>query len=539
MPKPEGALGVTFYSYYLSCFVASTGLSLILTRCVRDFAVAKGWVTPPLLVRHIHQYAVPRLGGVAIFLSVILVSGLALLSAEGRAAVATVGLQSLTGFFGASVVVLLLGIYDDLRGAGAYLKFGVQASAGAMLYWSGYGVHHLDFLSNSGVLRTAIGLPLTIFWVLLVTNAFNLIDGLDGLAAGSAFFSTMVMFVISLFRHNSIVSIMTIILAGAILGFLRFNSNPASIFLGDSGSLFVGFMLSALALAGSQKATTIVAVAIPVVALGLPILDVALAVARRVIGAKPLFDGDLDHIHHKLLKRGLSQRGAVLVLYGATAGFGLLSLALLHGELTLALALLAIAVGVVVGVQQLRYVEFSELNALLRAIFRNRIVANNVNLRRAAELLGTCSDREAFCQILQDTLQPLGFSGFRLENFYDIRLPESMILPLSHDSRGGMQYCWVDGIGADPDWELRLQLTTTSGKHLGYLCLIQLHENRRRSFDLGVMTDGVRTSISDALQRTMPHGLTAHQTSHDGSRPSSQKEEPFEKPELRRAAHPK
>jgi len=529
---------VTIYSYYLFCFVASSGLSLILTRYVRDFAVAKGWVTPPVLVRHIHHYAVPRLGGMAIFLSVLVVSGLALISPEGRAAVETAGARSLISLFGASAVVLLLGVYDDLRGAGAYLKFGVQACAGVALYWSGYGVHHLDFLSNSGVLRTAVGLPLTIFWVLLITNAFNLIDGLDGLAAGSAFFSTMVMFLISLFRHNSIVSIMTIVLAGAILGFLRFNSHPATIFLGDSGSLFVGFMLSALALAGSQKATTIVAVAIPVVALGLPILDVALAVARRVIGAKPLFDGDHDHIHHKLLKRGLSQRAAVLVLYGATAAFGLLSVALLHGELTLALVLVAIAVGVLVGVQQLKYVEFSELNALLRAIFRNRIVANNVNLRRAAELLGTCSDRQAFCRILQDTLQPLGFSGFRLENFNDRRLPESMILPLSYDSRGRMQFCWVGGVGANPDWELRLQLTTTSGQHLGYLCLFQLHENRHQSFDLSVMTDGVRTSISDALQRAMPQDIAARQTPHNDLTASSQREELSEKPAVRRAAHP-
>ena len=522
---------------YLLCFAASCGLSLVLTKYVRDFAVAKGWVTPPVSVRHIHQHAVPRLGGVAIFLSVVLVSGLALITAEGRAALETAGARPLIGLFGASAVILALGIYDDLRGAGVYLKLGAQACAGVALYWSGYGVHHLDFLSNLGALRTAIGLPLTIFWVLLITNAFNLIDGLDGLAAGSAFFSTMVMFVISLFRHNSIVSIMTIVLAGAILGFLRFNSNPASIFLGDSGSLFVGFMLSALALAGSQKATTIVAVAIPVVALGLPILDVALAVARRVIGGKPLFEGDHDHIHHKLLKRGLSQRAAVLVLYMATAGFGLLSVAMLHGELTLALVLVAIAVGVVAGVQQLRYVEFSELNAVLRAIFRNRIVANNVNLRRAAELLDTCTDREAFCRILRDTLQPLGFSGFRLENMNDRRLPDSMILPLSYDSMGRMQFCWVGGIGAEPDWELRLQLITNSGQHLGYLCLFQLHEDRRQSFDLSVMTDGVRTSISDALQRAMPQGLAALQTPHNDAAASSQKEECFEKPALRRAAH--
>jgi hypothetical protein len=297
-------------------------------------------------------------------------------------------------------------------------------------------------------------------------------------------------------------------------------------------------MLSALALAGSQKATTIVAVAIPIVAFGLPILDVALAVARRIIGAKPLFDGDHDHIHHKLLKRGLSHRAAVLVLYGATAGFGLLSVVLLRGEKMLAFVLVAIAAGVIFGVQQLRYVELSELSALFGAVFKKRIVANNVSIRRAAELLDTCGDREAFCRILQGTLQPLGFSGFRLENFDDRRLPESSIYPLGYDSKGRIQFCWVSQSAAEPDWELRLQLTTRLGEQLGYLCLFQVHEDRRQSFDLSVMTDGVRTSISDALQRALPHDLAARQASISGAAASGQEEESPEKPALRRAAHP-
>jgi len=317
-----------------------------------------------------------------------------------------------------------------------------------------------------------------------------------------------VLFVTAL-AANPLVAFLAIALGSATLGFLRFNFQPASIFLGDSGSLFVGFTLSALAVAGSQKASTMVAVAIPVVAFGLPILDVALAVARRVIGAKPLFNGDHDHIHHNLLKRGLSQRAAVLVLYGATAGFGLLSPALMHGKQTLALVALAIAVGVVAGVQQLRYVEFSELNALLRAIFRNRIVANNVSIRHAAELLDSCVDRKEFCGILQEALEALGFSGFRLENFNGGNLPEALIQPLRYDAKGRMQYCWAGANGAEPDWELRLQLSTGSGEQFGYLCLFQMQENRRHSFDLTVMTNGVRTSISEALQRAMPPGVVA------------------------------
>jgi UDP-N-acetylmuramyl pentapeptide phosphotransferase/UDP-N-acetylglucosamine-1-phosphate transferase len=445
--------------------------------------------------------------------------------------------KAMVGLLGPAIIVFLLGLFDDVHSVGPYWKFAAQAAAAVWLYAEGYGIHNLGLIHGGQALAWVYCLPLTILWVLLITNAFNLIDGLDGLAAGSALFSTAVVFVVSLIVPNQFVAFLAIALAGATLGFLRFNFHPASIFLGDSGSLFLGFMLSALALAGSQKATTIVAVAIPVVAFGLPILDVVLAVARRLIGAKPLFDGDHDHIHHKLLKRGLSHRAAVLVLYGATAGFGLLSVVLLRGEKMLAFVLVAIAAGVIFGVQQLRYVELSELSALFGAVFKKRIVANNVSIRRAAELLDTCGDREAFCRILQDTLQPLGFSGFRLENFDDRRLPESSIHPLGYDSKGRIQFCWVSQSAADPDWELRLQLTTRLGEQLGYLCLFQVHENRRQSFDLSVMTDGVRTSISDALQRTLPHDLAARQASISGAAASGQEKERPEKPALRRAAH--
>ena len=350
-----------------------------------------------------------------------------------------------------------------------------------------------------------LGLAITTYWVLLITNAFNLIDGLDGLAAGSAFFSTIVMFVISLLRGNFAVSLITIALAGAVLGFLRFNFNPATIFLGDSGSLFVGFLLSAVAVAGSQKATTTVAVTIPVIAFGLPILDVTLAVVRRFLGGRPLFAGDSDHIHHKLLKRGFSQRGAVLTLYGITAAFGLLSLVLLHGGKILATILMVIAFGVFRGIRQLRYVEFSELSELVqRAVQRRRIMANNVNVRRAAELLASCKDREGLCRILQETFEPLGFDGFCLDNFGIAGLPESSISPLQSDSNGKLQYRWSGEQGVEPAWELRLQLASNGGRPMSYICLFQMAEDRPLLFDLRVVTNGVRASISDAIHRTIP-----------------------------------
>lgn len=488
-----------FYSYLL-CFAASGGLSLALTKVVRDFAITRGLVVPPVLDRHVHKHALPKLGGVAIFLSVVAVCVVAFAGLKGISGMKMGAIIRLVGLLAGSTIILLLGVYDDLRGVGAKLKFGVQACAAILLFLSGYGIQHFDLISSSPALRAAVGLPLTILWVLLITNAFNLIDGLDGLAAGSAFFSTVVMFVISLLRGDVTVSLITVALAGAILGFLRFNFSPATIFLGDSGSLFIGFLLSAAALAGSQKATTIVAVAIPVVAFGLPILDVALAVVRRFLRAKPLFDGDNDHIHHKLLKRGLSHRRAVLVLYGVTACFGFLSMALLHGESILALVLVLIAIGVVFGVQQLRYQEFAELVSALRRLGRRRL-ANNVSVRHAKESLKDCDDFSSICDVLKKTLQPIGFDGIRLQMLHPNGFAPSSFQPLAFVSDGSLLYNWSSGETGETPWELRLELLTSAYDKWGYVTLIRMSDANTLLLDVNALTPEFRTSLSNAINR--------------------------------------
>ena len=234
-----------------------------------------------------------------------------------------------------------------------------------------------------------MGWAFTVLWVLAITNAFNLIDGLDGLAAGSALFSTLVAFVVALLNGYSLVTVMTIALAGAILGFLRFNFNPATIFLGDSGSLFIGFVLSALALQGAQKAPTIVAVAIPVVSFGLPILETALSIVRRLISGRPVFTADREHIHHKLLQHGMTHRQVVILLYGVSAIFALLSLFLLWPTgSSLGLVLAVLGIGIWIGVQHLGYLEFGELARVAhRTLDQPQIFVNNLAIRRATEEL--------------------------------------------------------------------------------------------------------------------------------------------------------
>jgi UDP-GlcNAc:undecaprenyl-phosphate GlcNAc-1-phosphate transferase len=488
---------------YLLCFLLSVLLSLFLTRWVRDFSVARGWVHAPRLVRHVHANPVPRLGGVALFISFMIVAGSAALMPRW------VGLNPVSNrtalmIFGSALIVFLLGLYDDLRSLGPYWKFTIQAVAALLLSFGGLGIHQLDLFSSEHPLGRAAGMGLTVVWVLLITNAFNLIDGLDGLAAGSALFSTMILFVVSLFVPHPTVTLLTVALAGVILGFLRYNFHPASIFLGDSGSMFIGFMLSALALAGAQKGTTMVAVAIPVICCGFPILDVALSVLRRFLSGKPLFRGDGDHIHHRLLKRGLSQRGAVLILYGVTAVFALLSLVLLHDAALLAVVLLAIGVGVGFGVQYLGYVEFSELGSVLRrAVERRRTIANNVEIRRAMQSLHVCTDLQTLCEILHTSLQPVGFDGFRLKDFFVEDLASLLQSPLQPTGNGEMKCYWCDVQDGETMWELKLELHTESPTRLGQFILLRNGYEDPLLVDVNLLSCEFRMALSGALHRVL------------------------------------
>jgi UDP-GlcNAc:undecaprenyl-phosphate GlcNAc-1-phosphate transferase len=230
----------------LGVFAASLLLSFALTKYVRDLSMVRGWLAVPALDRHLHSKPLPRLGGVAIFLSFVITVAVSLLVGWYMPALGLgFSTSKLVTLLAGGLLVFLLGIYDDIREVGPYFKFTVEIVAATVLFAGGLRILDLPVLFGAHHFPWFIGLPLTILWVLAITNAFNLIDGLDGLAAGSALFSTLVVFVVALLSHSPMVSLLALALAGAILGFLRFNFNPATIFLGDCGSLFIGFMLSA------------------------------------------------------------------------------------------------------------------------------------------------------------------------------------------------------------------------------------------------------------------------------------------------------
>jgi UDP-GlcNAc:undecaprenyl-phosphate GlcNAc-1-phosphate transferase len=418
-------------------------------------------------------------------------------------------LQTLTTILVPGTLIFLLGVYDDVYSVGPYAKFAVQAAAAAMLFVGGLKILDLPLLFGARHLGWSVGLPLTILWVIGITNAFNLIDGLDGLAAGSALFSTMVVFVVALYSGSSLVSLLTIALAGAILGFLRFNFNPATIFLGDCGSLFIGFMLSALALAGAQKAPTVIAVAIPVVSFGLPILETTLSVMRRLISGRPVFTADREHIHHKLLQRGMSHRQVVIVLYAVSAIFALLSLFLLWPTgSTLGLVLAVLGTGIWFGVQHLGYLEFWEIRRVAqRTIEQRSVFVNNLAIRRATEELKVARDFAQVCRILEAAFSSNDFDGFDLkvkllpeESKGAVRsrpLPITAEVPQFRWHKAGspkLQDSW-------PVWRMTLDLVTATNRRRGSIDIYRLYSERTLLVDINLLTSVFPVTLADALDR--------------------------------------
>ncbi len=490
---------------YTPIFLVCLALSLVFTRWVRDTAISQGWVADATSRRHIHRRPIPRLGGVAIYLAVLIGLAAALAIAPPLQKGVSSG-WNIFGLFWPVTLVFLLGLCDDINSVNARWKFGVQALAAALLYAEGYRVDYLYLVAGNNPLYPVISFALTILWVLWITNAFNLIDGMDGLAAGSALFSTAVVFIVSVALGNAVCALITAALAGAILGFLRFNFNPASIFLGDSGSLFIGFVLSAVALAGSQKAPTLIAVAIPVLAFGLPLLDVVLAVARRFLRGRPLFEPDADHIHHKLLKRGLSHRSSVLVLYGVSASFALLSLLLLSpfGYKWGVVAIVG-AAGAFIGLHELRYHEFAEIQHLFRRLFRQRqTIGNNLRLIHAVEAIAVCTSISEICMAVTEALEPVGFDAILLNCHELNRHDSSLLIPMVQNKDGELVYSWTDADPTTCPWRLSLQLVTSNGLDYGTLSIV------REYYEKPILLDGhvfgaskLTTALADAFERAV------------------------------------
>jgi UDP-GlcNAc:undecaprenyl-phosphate GlcNAc-1-phosphate transferase len=286
----------------------------LLTPLVRMLAFRLGAVARPG-GRHVHQRAIPRLGGVGI--AVAFFTPLAVLGttvAPIREALGQDGMR-LTGLVVGGLLMCALGVVDDTKGIRAIYKLFAQIAVALFAYKCGFNIVaiHVPFVGD--VSLGVLDLPLTVLWIIGVVNAINLIDGLDGLAAGVVLFAAGTNLYLSYQGGSVFVALLSASTAGAAFGFLFYNFNPARIFMGDSGSYFLGYVLAVTAIV-SQKASTAVSLLVPMIALGVPIFDTLFAMVRRILERRSVFSPDRGHIHHRLLDMGITHRRAVLIIYG-------------------------------------------------------------------------------------------------------------------------------------------------------------------------------------------------------------------------------
>lgn len=344
-------------------------MASLLTPLVRRAANKRGLLDHVIGTRKIHGRPIPRLGGIAIiagFYAPLL--GIAwfetgvghLFYSERKSAIALLA---------GGLVIGLLGLFDDLKGARARQKLAVQGALACALWLAGFRID--DIVTPWGTIPLGpAGLPFTVLWIVGVINALNLIDGLDGLAGGVALFAIGTTFVIAFTRQDPLMVMFMASLGGAVLGFLFYNFNPASIFMGDTGSMFLGYILAVSSIKTSQKTSTAVAILVPIIALGLPIADTLLAVGRRAYRGRPLFSADKEHIHHRLLALGLTQRQTALLLYAicVVLAAGALLLTFARGPH----AALILVVLTVAGFLGMRRIGYFQLSAHARAVEQRR-----------------------------------------------------------------------------------------------------------------------------------------------------------------------
>ncbi len=296
-------------------FLLAVGIAAVMTPLVLHLSRRLRLYDVPDGVRKIHTREIPRTGGVAIAAG-FFAPLIGLLFYTNTFSIQLLSNQTrMLGFIVGALAILALGVVDDLRGLGAWSKLSVQFAVAALLWVCGVSFDQFKIFGTTIELGLW-SLPITMIWVAGIINAMNLIDGLDGLAGGVAFFASASLFIVAALDGNLILGLFAACLAGSVLGFLLYNFSPALIFMGDAGSMTMGYVFAAAGLWSTGKRATTVALLLPLVALGVPIIDTLFAIFRRTIRGQSPFSSDRGHIHHRLLDAGYTQRQAVLILYG-------------------------------------------------------------------------------------------------------------------------------------------------------------------------------------------------------------------------------
>ncbi|WHH57575.1 MraY family glycosyltransferase [Petroclostridium sp. X23] len=325
-------------------FIVAFIIAFAATPLAKSIAYKVGAIDVPKDARRVHKQPIPRLGGLAIFYGFI-ISVIAFVKID----------ESVRGILLGALVIVLLGIIDDVKQLRASIKLVVQIAAALIVVFHGVrieGITNPNIFSSTETIQLGIwSIPVTVMWIIGVTNAVNLIDGLDGLAAGISSIASICLLFISLLTGDlTYIAMMTAALAGACLGFLPYNFNPAKIFMGDTGATFLGFILATVSIQGLLKFYAVISFAVPLLILGLPIFDTGYAILRRLINGKSIMEADRGHLHHRLIDMGFSQRQTVIILYTISGILGLSAVVLTgSGAFSAMVLILSVLVFVIAG----------------------------------------------------------------------------------------------------------------------------------------------------------------------------------------------
>jgi len=335
---------------YIWAFAVALIVSFAVMPAVIFLARRTGAMDAPN-ARKVHKKPIPRIGGLGIYASFMA----AIIFVAIKFGLDDEMLKETVGLVVSGSLIVMLGLADDYKNLPAKVKLAGQICAAAVLVM--FFDVRIDFVTDpfgDYLYLDSLAIPATMFWLVGLTNTVNLIDGLDGLAAGVASIASFTIMLIALEQNFILVAVLTAALAGAAVGFLKYNFNPAQIFMGDTGSMFLGFMLAGISVTGAVKSVATIALIVPIFALGLPILDTTFAIVRRVRGGVPIFKPDKGHLHHRLLSVGFTQRQAVLLMYVISALFGLSAIALTAVSCQIAvLILLVVVAAIIYGVRKL------------------------------------------------------------------------------------------------------------------------------------------------------------------------------------------
>ena len=483
---------------FLLVFLAALGVSSFITWKIRPVAVRFGFIDLPDTIRRLHSEPTPRIGGVAIFIAVLCsVAVCAFLGARGllperRHFALAIG----------ATAIFALGLVDDRFGLQPRTKLLAESIVALFVFAAGIRISGIALPNGFFVLPTWASALITTLWLVGITNAFNLIDGSDGVAGGAALFASIALAMVLIASGNSYGAMIALSLAGATLGFLFFNFPPATIFLGDSGALFLGFTLASLGVVTTQTAPTALAVAIPVLSFGLPILDTVLTLIRRFLRGQGLFNADRGHIHHRLRELGHSPRSVALVLYALCACLSALSLLLVGSTESMGAVALVIA-GVVawIVVQRLHIPELLELGTIFGKGLRQRsVIANNIKVREVALRLERVRSPEDLKTCLQEIMDAGQFVRAQVSATGKSFFPK--------DTQGNPSRLddWVVECGLESDadlvncWEIRIPLATPFASGGAFLSLWKAFGTDPIMLDLRLLFTAVRPPLESALR---------------------------------------